>query len=212
VREPGVESGSAGRSQAIDVLRALAALSVLAMHVGHASGANVAAPYGAFTSHLNVGVTLFFLITGFLLYRPWAAAFLAGRAGPSLASYARRRILRIVPAYWFALTVLATWPGLKGVFTEDWWVYYGFAQSYRVDWTFSGLQPAWSLSVEMHYYALLPVYAGAVSLVGRGRGRRVRLGIAAGGLVVLAATGMGFCFELTGRVARFWSPNLSPRC
>lgn len=202
------QGGSAGRSRPIDALRALAALGVLAFHVGHTAGANVAAPYGAFTSHLNVGVTLFFLLTGFLLYRPWAAALVADRAGPSLASYARRRILRIVPAYWVALTVLAVWPGLAGAFTKDWWVYYGFAQSYRVDWAFAGLQPAWSLSVEAHYYALLPLYAGALALAARGRSRRARLALAAGGLAVLAVTGMAFCFELTRRGSLFWSPSL----
>ena len=95
------------RSAAIDSLRAIAALAVLGIHVGHYSRVNVDAWYGAFTSHLNVGVTLFFLISGFLLYRPWAAALLQDGAPPSLARYARRRFARIVPAYWLALTVLA---------------------------------------------------------------------------------------------------------
>lgn len=57
----------------VDSLRALAALAVVGIHVGAVSGADVRAWYGIFTSHLNVGVTLFFLITAFRLYRPHAA-------------------------------------------------------------------------------------------------------------------------------------------
>jgi peptidoglycan/LPS O-acetylase OafA/YrhL len=75
-------------------------------------------------------------------------ALLGDTEPPSLVRYAQRRVLRIVPAYWLALTVLALWPGLEGVFTSESWVYYGFVQSFRVDWIFRGLAPAWSLSVE----------------------------------------------------------------
>jgi peptidoglycan/LPS O-acetylase OafA/YrhL len=178
----------------IDSLRAIAALAML--HVGHHSGANVGAAWGAFTSHLNVGVTLFFLITGFLLCRPWAVALRAGTEGPSIARYAKRRVLRIVPGYWVALTLLALWPGLSGVFGPEWWVYYGFAQSLRFDWTWSGLTPSWSLPVEAHYYALLPLYAAFVSRLARGRSRRTRLRIGAGALAALAGFGLFFCWAV----------------
>jgi peptidoglycan/LPS O-acetylase OafA/YrhL len=70
-------------------------------------------------------VGVFFALSGFLLYRPYLAARLAGRPQPSTRSFLRRRWLRILPAYWVALTVLAIWPGLPGVFTGDWWRYYG---------------------------------------------------------------------------------------
>lgn len=201
-------AAEASRSARIDSLRALAALAVVGMHVGHYSRANVEASWGAFTSHLNVGVTLFFVISGFLLYRPWAAALLSGGEPPSVAGYARRRLLRIVPAYWIALTALALWPGLTGVFGADWWVYYGFAQSYRVDWAFSGIAPAWSLSVEVHYYAVLPLFAGAVALASRGRPPRTRLRIAGAALVALALAGAICCYEFTRRGLLVWPPSL----
>jgi len=196
------------RSVSLDALRAIAALAVVGIHVGHYSRANVDAVYGAFTSHLNVGVTLFFLITGFLLYRPWAMALLRDTEPPSLLRYAQRRVLRIVPAYWLALTVLALWPGLEGVFTSEWWVYYGFVQSFRVDWIFRGLTPAWSLSVEACYYALLPFYAQAVARAALGRSTRARLWIAGAGLALLAAAGMVCCFEFSRRGLLYWTPSL----
>ncbi len=125
------ETGTRRHFELFDSLRGIAVLSVLAFHIGAASLANATARYGVYTSQLLLGVTIFFLISGFLLYRPYAMAQFAGAQTPATGIYARRRFLRIVPAYWAALTLLAVWPGLEGVFTGDWWVYYGLFQSYR---------------------------------------------------------------------------------
>lgn len=147
-------------------MRAIAVLLVLAIHLGGVSGANTDAWYGVFTSRGNLGVTLFFLISGFLLHRPYAAAQLDGRASPALARYAKRRALRILPAYWLALTILIQWPGLDGVFRNNWWVYYALLNSYDVNWMFSGIQVTWSLSVEVAFYAVLPLLAAGLARVG----------------------------------------------
>ena len=95
-----------------DSLRGLAALAIVLTHVGLGSGANYNAAYGALLARLDIGVTLFFVLSGFLLYRPFVAARIEDRPALRLRDYARRRVLRIVPAYWLALTVLAIWPGL----------------------------------------------------------------------------------------------------
>ena len=55
-------------------MRAIAALSVVAYHVGFFSRANEDGWTGALLSRLNVGVTVFFLISGFVLYRPMVRA------------------------------------------------------------------------------------------------------------------------------------------
>ena len=53
-----------------------------------------------------MGVTIFFVTSGFLLYLPFVPARLG--AEPDLTGpYAWRRFLRLVPAYWVALTVIA---------------------------------------------------------------------------------------------------------
>lgn len=176
------------RFELFESLRAIAALSVLVFHTGSSSRVNVSTWYGAFTSKLNVGVTLFFVISGFLLYRPHAVQMLGGPAAPPIGDYALRRAFRILPAYWVALTVLGLWPGLEGVFTAKWWVYYGLFQSYRFAWLTRGLGVAWSLSVEIAFYALLPVL-GTVLL---GLSRRLELrGRMRLQLLVFAALGMG---------------------
>ena len=146
-----------------DSLRGLAALAIVLTHVGLGSGANYNAAYGALLARLDIGVTLF--LSGFLLYRPFVAARLEDRPALRLRDYARRRVLRIVPAYWLALTVLAIWPGLT--FTGPRWVYYGFLQNYDFLWVLGGIGQAWSLAVEASFYVLLPFYALALGALTR---------------------------------------------
>src|SRR4051794_11880643 len=160
-------------------------MSVLVTHTALLSGANELAWYGRYTARLDVGVTIFFLISGFLLYRPFVAAHLDGKPGPRIRDYTRRRVLRIVPAYWLALTVLAIYPGLIQMWTGHSWVYYLFLQDYSSSWTFGGLQPAWSLSIEAAFYVALPLVAYGPRWAGAGmdRGRRIALELAViGGL------------------------------
>ena len=145
-----------------DSLRAIAALSILVTHTALVSGANEHVWYGRYTARLDSGVAIFFLISGFLLYRPFVAARLVGHRGPRLRDYARRRVLRIVPAYWLALTVLAIYPGLDGMWTGHSWAYYAFVQTYHGRWTLGGIGPAWSLCIEVSFYVALPFLAFAV--------------------------------------------------
>ena len=150
-----------------DSLRALAAISILVVHVGVVSGV-FAQWYGRYVAHLDIGVPFFFLLSAFLLYRPFVAARVEGRDYGSLRTYARRRFIRIMPAYWAVLTISAVVPGMAGAFSGNWWVYYGLLQSYpvytregecAVDVFRCGVPPAWSLAVEVMFYAVLPLFA-----------------------------------------------------
>lgn len=176
-----------------DSLRAIAALAVVVFHTAVFSRVLLESRWAVLLAHLNVGVALFFLISGFLLYRPYALALVHGsESSPRLAAYAKRRFLRIVPAYWVALTLLALWPGLPRVLTSDWWVYYGLLQSFGLEWALGGIAPVWSLSVEAAYYALLPLLALAISRFASGRPPQVRVRLALGALCVLGAAGFAF--------------------
>ena len=145
----------AGRFPLFDSLRAIAALSVLVFHAAFVSLVpNTDSFVRPYTAHLDVGVTVFFLISGFLLYRP----FLRGKY--SVPAYAWRRFLRIVPAYWVALTVIAIWFGFHETFPAGGEpLYYAFGQIYsgpRAPW---GIPQAWTLCVEVTFYAFLPLWA-----------------------------------------------------
>ncbi len=138
----------------------------------------------------NQGLILFFVISGFLLYRPFVVARASGKPLPSLARYARRRVLRIVPAYWFALTVLAVFPGVVGVFSGDWWRYYFFLQLYSPNSFGKGIPVAWTLCVEVTFYLSLPVWAAAVRRVDLGERGRAWVCVELAALVGVAVVGI----------------------
>jgi peptidoglycan/LPS O-acetylase OafA/YrhL len=184
IRSSQVRRTGGVRFPQVDSLRAIAALSVFLFHVG---GLALPGPtIGAYTSRLNVGVTIFFVISGFLLYRPFAAARLEhDHSTMSSGRYAWHRFLRIVPAYWVALTVIAIWLGLPGVFGRDAVVYYGFGQVYSLRTNLGGLGQAWTLSIEVAFYVFLPFWAWGMSRI-RASSARQRLYAEVGALVGLA--------------------------
>ena len=147
-----------------DGLRAIAAVSVVLVHTAFDSGFTFTSSLGAYTSRLEIGVSIFFLISGFLLYRPFAVSHLSGRSAPNTRRFWERRLLRIVPAYWLALTLLTyvfhlvkMGPGFANVV-----VHYFFMQIY-FNWSFSyGISQAWSLCTEMSFYLVLPAFAALV--------------------------------------------------
>jgi len=156
-------------------LRAIAALAIVLFHVAAITGALERGYGGDVLAMLSRGVTVFFVISGFLLYRPFAAARASGDPLPGVRRYFRRRALRIVPAYWAALTALAIFPGLVGVFSGDWWRYYFFLQPYSARTFGGGIPVAWSLCVEVSFYLALPLWALAIRRLPAGRGERGRL-------------------------------------
>ncbi len=170
----------------IDGLRAIAALAIVVTHVAALSGFNEANPVGAWTARMDSGVAIFFVLSGFLLYRPWVGARLEGRPGPRPLTYLKRRALRILPAYWVALTVmgLVFSTQVPLVFSDNWWVYYGLLQSWSLNWILGGIGVAWSLSVELAFYVLLPVlaYLSGRWLQGRHPEKQVRAELWALGL------------------------------
>ena len=155
----------------IDGARALAASSIVVYHVwryGAADGPVALGPLSRLMPHLPVGVTLFFTLSGFLLYRPFASALARGRTRPDLAAYLRNRALRILPAYWVILLItgvvmgativrhdlqrgsLAAHPGLL---VRDAFL----VQNYDPGTILTGIGPAWSLAIEVAFYLALPI-------------------------------------------------------
>ncbi|MCB0938186.1 MAG: acyltransferase [Mycobacterium sp.] len=151
-------------------VRALAALLVLGTHAAYTTGKYTHGFVGLVYSRMEIGVPIFFVLSGFLLFGPWVTAATAGGAPPSLARYTWHRIRRIMPAY--VVTVLAayliyhfrdggpnpghTWVGLLRNLT--------LTQIYTDNYMFNGylhqgLTQMWSLAVEVAYYVALPILA-----------------------------------------------------
>lgn len=162
------------RFACLDGYRGLAAMTVLVYHVMGRLSIHIDHPtLGAYTARLgNYGVTIFFLLSGFLLYRPFVVAHFQDREGPKWFSFYVRRLVRIIPAYWVALTCLflvfrySSADGIGDIAT-----YYGFAQIYRPgQYPIGALGQAWSLCVEMSFYLFLPLLAFAIAQLRIGQG------------------------------------------
>jgi peptidoglycan/LPS O-acetylase OafA/YrhL len=162
----------------VEGVRALAASSIVIYHCWLYGGPGEGpVPLGVLSTylmpHLALGVTLFFTLSGFLLYLPFVSAMLEGRRLPSVRTYLGNRALRIVPAYWVILAIVAlvldaailpnTAPGLRiGTLAGQPLLVVLAAssvQSYAPTTLFLGIGPAWSLSVEAVFYLALPVLA-----------------------------------------------------
>lgn len=155
----------ADRFPLIDALRAMAAIAVFGTHAAFFAGAEYnGSAIGHYTERLEVGVAVFFVISGFLLYRPFLVARLDRVARPSSGAYAWRRFLRIVPAYWVALTFSTWWLHKQGVWTGSGFpTFYGLAQSLRESTIAGGIDQAWTLTIELCFYLFLPVLAFGMS-------------------------------------------------
>ena len=193
---------------AFDGLRAIAALSVVVTHASFTAGANGNHDLGGLFARMDIGVSIFFLISGFLLYRPFVAAHLGQRRALPLEVFFRNRALRILPAYWVALTVIVFVMGYGEIASwKDAAIYYGLVQIYDANRVAGGIGQAWSLCTEISFYAFLPLYAALLARLGRGR---VQVELA--GVAVLFATGLAvrwFVMDATGSVYDYrltWLP------
>jgi len=157
--------------------------------------------------HLPLGVTLFFTLSAFLLYRPIAAAIVDGRSRPRTGPYLLNRGLRILPAYWVVLAVTAivlpaavlrTGTGTLelGRMTQDPALLLRNAtltQNYSPDSMLTGITPAWSLAVEAVFYLVLPLLgllaAGCARPAAGARGRLAAPLAPAGVLLLIGLSG-----------------------
>lgn len=157
------------RHAGFDILRAIAALSVLAVHIAPRHvGPPDTAIQGALLQ-LRGGVSIFFVLSGYLLYRPFIRATVDGHPAPDRRRFYKNRARRIIPAYWAALTVFALAGLLQG--SPGWGMLladYAFLQTWVPDRQDVGIPPAWTLGSEVLFYLLLPVVA---ALLARRRGR-----------------------------------------
>jgi peptidoglycan/LPS O-acetylase OafA/YrhL len=154
------------RNPALTGLRAVAALSVVGTHAAFATGTLTHGYLGAMSARMEIGVAIFFVLSGFLLFRPWVSAAAAGSTLPSVGRYARRRVRRILPGYLVAVlatfavyTVFAPGPnpgqtllGLLRYLTLT----QIYTDNFLLTYLHPGLSQMWSLSVEVAFYAVLP--------------------------------------------------------
>jgi peptidoglycan/LPS O-acetylase OafA/YrhL len=201
-------------------LRAVAALLVVFHHAAFATAfeqrgfrvpfTDSVVPIGAYFAHMDIGVQIFFLISGFLLYRPMVASAFAGRAPRDVRTYARHRFLRIYPAYWVAFVCIALFVGVympvsggRSLFEYFFLIHLYDTGSVIVNgrpvWrALGGISQSWTLVVEVSFYIFLPLYAAMMRRLGRGRDRESRFRLEMAMLAVL------YAFSVVWRAFVYW--------
>ena len=194
------------RLAGVEGLRALAASSIVVVHVwGFGAGGALGSGRIAYAfSTLAVGVTLFFTLSGFLLYRPFAASIARGKPHMPIRAYLRNRALRIAPAYWVILVATALVFAAAGVRDAagnlglgrltDPIAFFQAAfllQDYRPSTIVVGIGPAWSLAVEVVFYCVLPLLVlGALWAVRFTKDRNGRVLVLLGPPLLLLLVGL----------------------
>lgn len=163
-----------GHLDAMDGVRAVASFGVLVYHVASTTGASLREGFlPALLSRGDIAVPIFFLLSGFLLYRPWAREAMEGAAPPRVGDYLWKRALRILPAYWLVVAVaLSLWSWPRAADPVSWLPFLLLVQNYVPDPWWAGASPPglgqmWSLSVEMTFYLALPLIAVALRALAR---------------------------------------------
>jgi peptidoglycan/LPS O-acetylase OafA/YrhL len=192
----GLESVSTPeRVASLTGIRAVAALLVMATHAAYTTGKYTHEYIGLMYSRMEIGVPIFFVLSGFLLFAPWVKANATDGPSPSLRRYTWHRVRRIMPAY--IVTVLIayavyhfrtagpnpghTWMGLLRNLTLT----QPYTDNYLFSYLHQGLTQMWSLAVEVAFYVVLPLLAYLLLVVlCRRQWRPIRL---MAGLLCLAA-------------------------
>lgn len=160
---------------ALDGMRAIGAFLVVLTHVGFQTGRSLdGSLFATMLARGNFGVTIFFVLSGFLLYRPFAAAALDEAAFPRIRRYARRRAVRILPALWVFLAIVLAFVVEVKATAREWTSFFFLVQVYNGTDTKAELRHLWSLSAEVFFYALLPLIALVIARPRGGPDRSVR--------------------------------------
>ncbi|WP_308219778.1 acyltransferase [Gordonia sp. McavH-238-E] len=174
----------------LEGMRAIAAIGVLVTHVAFQTRAVEIPVLGPVLGRLDLAVALFFALSGFLLWRPWVDAAHRGSGHPSVSRYFRHRVVRIWPAYVVVVVlVILLLPEAQGADVQVWLANLTLTQVFVPLTLTAGLTQMWSLSVEIAFYALLPLIGFALL---RLRGRRLRARVPA--LVALGAVSLGWAW------------------
>ncbi|WP_375451628.1 acyltransferase family protein [uncultured Devosia sp.] len=164
-----------------DFVRASACCIVLAHHLAQRVDGGSALGRQPLVHMFNIvggfGVAMFFVLSGFLLARPFWQAMDRGEPMPSLRIYALRRLARIVPGFWLALTVSFVLSFAVFGFKLNIWLVWRYVAGLLLisDWhwtTYFPVEidgPLWSIGMEASSYVMLPLGFWALFALGRGR-------------------------------------------
>ena len=147
----------------LDAYRGIGMVMVMTNHAAYSAGLfNRHPTLNAFIARFDISIPVFFMVSGFLLFRPYVLSILGDRPRPASAGYFRNRALRLLPAYWAALAGVMIWYGLPRGRISSIPIYALMLQTFSAQTVFrdfGAFDQAWSIGTEVTFYLLLPVLA-----------------------------------------------------
>lgn len=164
--------------------------------------------YGWFP-HGEIGVALFFFISGFVIAQPFLSR---GRAQWRIGQFYLRRLRRIYPPYFVAITLCFLIVAITGFgdatsnlsATQSWAASLFYLNGLLYDTSSRVDPPIWSLEVEIQFYLLAPFLIGLYLLPQR-MGTRLAIGGLAAVACILGASFIDLIHPFDGRF-RFGLP------
>ncbi|MDP4093223.1 MAG: acyltransferase [Bacillota bacterium] len=217
-----------------DGIRAIACLSVIIHHLTQRLTMQAQSAFGqqmqSFFLLGNTGVSVFFVLSGFLLSFPFWKQYLWEEKYPSIKQYALRRAARIMPGYYASLLVTGLIvPLLFSIPTQSMWerllAGFGFVSGFNYVTFFpcdiNG--PLWSIGFEVFCYLLMPLFMfGLFSFLGSRRSFKKALLYWIGVFVFITGVNQlihtfltpgpvnrGWEYGIVGG-AKYWMPNYNP--
>ncbi|HEY0228490.1 MAG TPA: acyltransferase [Mycobacterium sp.] len=182
------------RVSSLTGIRAVAAILVVGTHAAYTTGKYTHGYWGLVGARMEIGVPIFFVLSGFLLFRPWVKAVVIDRPSPSVSRYVRHRVRRIMPAYVIVVLFAYVLYHFREAGPNPGHTWYGlfrnltltqiYCDGYLGKYLHQGLTQMWSLAVEASFYVLLPFLAYFLLVVISRRRWRPRLVV--GTLLALA--------------------------
>jgi len=168
---------------------------------------------GTVFSGLQLGLPMFFVLSGYLISRPWVRAYVLDRRTPTLRRYLRSRVLRIVPVFWLVGALMFIQYGWHGASLLDVTAIFGFAQIYHTSVASLFLGQAWTIDVEVAFYAMIPISAWLLTLAtrriaartGHDLGRRERVAFL---VSLLAVATVASAYMRGTTVGTLWNESL----
>jgi len=163
------ETGAVSPIPGLDSLRAVAVLMVLVYHSWFEVPGFVQPgeyPWQFPIFYGRTGVQLFFVLSGFLLFLPYARWIFGVQKQPDLLLFYRRRLLRVGPAYWASLVILLIGP-FSLAKLADGFAHAVFLHNLRMDWAYDLNGVFWTMAIEVQFYVLLPLIGWLVWAISR---------------------------------------------
>lgn len=156
---------------ALDGLRGVAVLFVMVYHAWYF----VPGVQGAIAANVSLypmnygrtGVQLFFVLSGFLLFLPYARWLFGRQPRPSARLFYKRRALRVGPAYWANLALLVLLSPFSWALAASALAHLVFLHNVFFSPTQKINSVYWTMAVEVQFYAILPAIGWAIHALSR---------------------------------------------